>query len=72
MDNDVMAKLNEISVSIAEIKKELQFKNDHCKYEEERINKIEKMLYGNGTPGIRTQVYILWSLFILAGGILLK
>ena len=32
--------------------------------------KHDKVLYGNGTPGIRTQVYILWGLLLTGGAVI--
>ena len=36
------------------------------------VEKHEKFIYGNGTPGVRTQVYILWGCFVIVGSLLIK
>lgn len=72
MDNDkLIEKLNSIEVSLAEIKQEIKFKNTQCIYHIDRINKIEKTVYGNGSPGIRTQVFVLWGAFLIIGTIII-
>lgn len=73
MDNDtLLEKLNEINISLAEIKKELKFNNTQMEYDRARITKLEKSIYGNGNIGIRTQVFVLWGAFIIIGTLLLR
>ena len=38
--------------------------NDVCK----KVVKLDKAVHGNGKIGIKTQVYILWGIFIVGGG----
>jgi hypothetical protein len=72
MQNDKMQQdLNEIKIAIAEIKQILKFRENNCAVEIRRITKLEELLLGNGQPGIKTQVYILWGAFIALSGLLL-
>lgn len=73
MDNEkLLNEINQIRVDIAEIKQTLKYKNEYCLLENERINKLEKLINGNGSPGIRTQVFILWGAFLFLGSIIGK
>lgn len=38
----------------------------------EDVKSLKKWRDGNGRPGARTQLYILWAGFILVGGMTLK
>ena len=36
------------------------------------INSLKKTVYGNGSPGIKTQVFVLWGAFCILSGLLIK
>ena len=37
-----------------------------------KVDKHDRWLAGNGVPGIRTQVYIMWAVFIFLGSAIIK
>ena len=36
------------------------------------VHALQKCVYGNGKMGLKTQVFILWGVFLILGGTLLK
>ena len=38
----------------------------------EKVEKHEKWIHGNGVPGARTQLYVLWGFFIVLGTVTMK
>ena len=71
MDTDkILDELNKINIELAEIKQTIKYRQDFYKIQCERIDRLDKLLNGNGSPGIRTQVFILWGAFLFLGGII--
>ena len=73
MDTEkILNELNKINIELAEIKQTIKYRQDFCKIQGERIDRLDKLLNGNGSPGLRTQVFILWGAFLFLGGIIGK
>jgi hypothetical protein len=33
-----------------------------------RVNKLDRAVHGNGVPGLKAQVWVLWGIFSVGGG----
>ena len=72
MDTEkILNELNKINIELAEIKQTIKYRQDFCNIQYNRIDKLDKILNGNGSAGLRTQVFILWGAFIVLGSMLL-
>lgn len=38
----------------------------------DKVEKHDKWIHGNGIPGARTQLYILWGVFVVLGTITMR
>jgi hypothetical protein len=34
----------------------------------DKVKRLDKSVHGNGLPGIRAQVWVLWGIFVVGGG----
>jgi hypothetical protein len=43
-----------------------------AKQTDKDIVSLNKTVYGNGTPGIKTQVFVLWGILMILGSLVIR
>ncbi len=65
LKEDVSANMSEIKIQVALINQKLDMITTLAK-------RTDEVIYGNGKIGLRTQVYILWGVFLVISSLLVK